>query len=149
MSIHWIFYQAFFRNDPVANMVIDDIPRCIRYYGTEATILDEDHRTVDLSFMVEPGNDTRIIDIDGMKITVPVVGNYTDFSVDNNEIHQIKLGAPTRELFIDGNWYPLGFGDSMDIHIGSRVRKVTLEGEPPKVRIGEIVREDLCLGNFT
>jgi len=101
---------------------------------------------LDLKFQTGPGNESRVIDIDGLKIPVPLIGNYTDFTMDGGEIHQIKIGAPSRELLIDGKWYPCNFGDSIDVHIGSRVRQVTLEGPAPLLDVGKIVREDLCLG---
>ena len=146
---HFLF--SFSRNDPISNIEIDGIRRCIRFYGDEATVLvqdsDEDtHRTLDLKFQTGPGNESRVIDIDGLKIPVPLIGNYTDFTMDGGEIHQIKIGAPSRELLIDGKWYPCNFGDSIDVHIGSRVRQVTLEGPAPLLDVGKIVREDLCLG---
>ena len=137
----------------MANIEIDGIRRCIRFYGDEATVLvqdsDEDtHRTLDLKFQTGPGHESSVIDIDGLKIPVPLIGNYTDFTVDGGEIHQIKIGAPSRELLIDGKWYPCSFGDSIDVHIGSRLRQVTLEGKAPLLDIGDIVREDLCLGKL-
>ena len=36
--------------------------------------------------------------------------DYTDFNL-NHEIHRMKIGLPTRELWIDGEWYSLCFNE--------------------------------------
>ena len=99
-----------------------------------------------LAFKSSPNNETRIINIEGLAVTVNYF-NYTEFEIDG-EIHRIKIGSPSRELLIDGKWYPCSFGYSIDVPIGPRMRKVTLEGEAPFLDIGSIPRQDLCLGNL-
>ena len=134
-------------------MEIDAVPRTIRFYGEEATVFipnaEETNEALSLSFKTGPDNEIRIINIDGLAIEVPLVNlNYTDFEIDG-EIHRVKIGSPSRELLIDGKWYPCSFGYSIDVPIGPRMRKVTLEGEAPFLDIGSIPRQDLCLGNYT
>ena len=76
--------------------------------------------------------------------------DYTEFVIDN-EIHRIKIGAPTRELWIDGKWYNLFFdGEPIQINIANRTRDVFFEklAEFPNVDIGIVARKDLCLGKF-
>ena len=36
--------------------------------------------------------------------------DYTEFNL-NREIHRMKIGLPTRELWIDGEWYSLCFNE--------------------------------------
>ena len=126
--------------------------RIIRFYHEEACVFipnaDEAHEALDMGFATKTDNETRIIDIDGLKFEVPIrSSNYTDFELDG-EFHQIKIGAPSRELLIDGKWFPCSFGYSIDTQIGPRMRKVTLEGPPPRLDIGTYPRQDLCLGNI-
>ena len=63
-------------------------------------------------------------------------------------MHRVKIGAPTRELWIDGNWYSVFFDcRPVSIKIGSRSWDVFLEdGAAPIVDIGKVARKDLCLG---
>ena len=74
--------------------------------------------------------------------------DYTEFKIDN-EIHRVKIGAPTRELWIDGIWYSLFFdGEPIRVRVGNRDWDVFLEKEAPNVDIGKVSRQDLCLGKF-
>ena len=63
-------------------------------------------------------------------------------------MHRVKIGAPTRELWIDGAWYSVFFDcRPVSIKIGSRSWDVFLEdGAAPIVDIGKVARKDLCLG---
>ena len=65
-------------------------------------------------------------------------------------MHRVKIGAPTRELWIDGAWYSVFFDcRPVSIKIGSRSWDVFLEdGAAPIVDIGKVARKDLCLGNY-
>ena len=59
-------------------------------------------------------------------------------------IHRIRLGAPTRELYIDGKWYECFFGGPpVTIEIDGKMHVVKLEGPPPQVKIGIMKRTDL------
>ena len=73
--------------------------------------------------------------------------DHTEFRIDN-EMHRVKIGAPTRELWIDGAWYSVFFDcRPVSIKIGSRSWDVFLEdGAAPIVDIGKVARKDLCLG---
>ncbi len=63
---------------------------------------------------------------------------------------QAKIGAPTRELWIDDCWYECYFDKSVDVPLGPQgaqgsLCRVLLEGPAPNVRIGA-ARPDLCAG---
>ena len=64
-------------------------------------------------------------------------------------IHRIRLGAPTRELYIDGKWYECFFGGPpVTIEIDGKMHVVRLEGPPPQVKIGLLKRTDLVAGKI-
>ena len=94
------FYLKVRPNNDMRTIPIDNIPREIRFYDDKAVILmaADDPRL--LGF--EPG--IRSVFIDNMTIDCPVDGDYVDFLLDG-QIHKVKIGAPTRELYIDGKWY--------------------------------------------
>lgn len=61
---------------------------------------------------------------------------------------RIKLGGPTRELYIDGKYYECYFGGkAIDIKLGSKSVNIKLEGPAPQVKIGNR-RTDLVLGKI-
>lgn len=62
---------------------------------------------------------------------------------------RIKLGTPTRELYVNDKWYECYFG-GQPITIDLRGRKVTaqLEGPIPQVKIGSTKRTDLVIGKI-
>jgi pre-mRNA cleavage complex 2 protein Pcf11 len=61
----------------------------------------------------------------------------------------MRLGAPTRELYVDGKWYGCTFGGPpVTIEIGGKKRIVKLEGPPPEFKIGLVKRTDLVAGKI-
>lgn len=59
------------------------------------------------------------------------------------------MGAPTRELYIDGIGYECYFdGSSKRIRIGNAFRYVRLAGGAPRVHIGQRKRQDLVAGKI-
>lgn len=61
----------------------------------------------------------------------------------------MKLGAPTRELYIDGKFYEIRFGGPpVNIDIGGKIRSVQLDGPTPTVMRSSIKRSDLVLGKI-
>lgn len=82
---------------------IDNVPREIRFYGDNAVILmaADDPRL--LGF--QPA--MRRVLLDGMPLECTVNNeHYSEFLFDG-QVHRIKLGAPTRELYIDDKWYTI------------------------------------------
>jgi pre-mRNA cleavage complex 2 protein Pcf11 len=63
--------------------------------------------------------------------------------------HRIRLGAPTRELYVDGKWYECCFGGPpVTVEIGGKMHMARLEGPPPQVKIGLVKRTDLVAGKI-
>lgn len=57
---------------------------------------------------------------------------------------RVKLGAPTRELYIDDKWYQCYFGGpSISVDLNGQKVNVQLDGPPPQVKIGTVKRIDL------
>jgi len=131
-------------NDPTKCLNIDDIARNIRYYGELATIVMEDNKICDLSFQPDT-EDRRVIVDDSIVIFTRVNQTaYSTFTL-NGEVHEIKIGPPTRELWVDGAWHECYFNCKIKVRIGANMHNVFLEGSPPTVKIGD-PRPDLCLG---
>ena len=127
-------------DDPVKRIEIDEYPRDIRFYGETALIImgPESKDMRELRFKNEFGSTSRRIIID-QKYIIPVEiasPGYKEFKLDDGVTHTIKIGAPTRELWIDGQWHELYFNKSGDIPIGSSIHDVFLEGPAPNVDIG-------------
>lgn len=60
---------------------------------------------------------------------------------------RIRLGGPSRELYIDDRWYECYFGGlPIKVDLGNKKVSVKLEGPPPQVKIGSIKRTDLIVG---
>ena len=141
------------RHDPAKTINIDNQPRDIRYYEETATCVMAEDDVRELSFerpMRDGGASaaTRRVLIDGEDGIVPPLEldspEYTDFVLDG-VVHKIRLGAPTRELWLDGQWYECYFDKEIRVRLGQSFRTLQLEGPPPSVRIGER-RPDLCAG---
>ena len=127
-------------HDPYKSIQIDNHPREIRFYEESATCVMADNAVAELSFQrgEEPG--TRQATIDGDASVVPMLpldtNEYTDFALDGVP-HKIRIGAPTRELWVDGQWYELYFDKQIRIRIGQSFHSVGLVGPPPSVKIGD------------
>ena len=78
--------------------------------------------------------------IDGDASVVPMLpldtSEYTDFALDGVP-HKIRIGAPTRELWVDGQWYEPYFDKHICLHLGQSFHSVGLVGPPPSVKIGD------------
>ena len=134
--------------DPVSTIDIDMQPRDIRYFGEMATIVMAPGDVRELSFTLTGFEDMtrRIIIDDKLTLKLPVnMPNYMPFVLNGVE-HRIKLGAPTRELWIDGQWYQCYFNESIRVQLGPIFHRVFLEGPPPIVTIGKLPLKHICLG---
>jgi pre-mRNA cleavage complex 2 protein Pcf11 len=133
--------------DPTKSMHIDGKSRSIRHYGETATIVLEDDQICELSFQSEPEprrviiNDTIVV-----RCALNAPTGYTEF-VLHGEIHRIKIGSPSRELWIDGEWYDCYFNRKIRVKIGAGWHSVVLDGPLPSVKIGA-QRPDLCRGRL-
>lgn len=71
------------------------------------------------------------------------------YNTTNFCIFRIKLGAPTRELYVDDRWYECYFGGmAITIELGGKKISVKLEGPPPQVKIGTVKRTDLVVAKI-
>lgn len=62
---------------------------------------------------------------------------------------RIKLGTPTRELYVDDKWYECYFGGRpIIVDLGNKKVSMNLEGPIPQVKIGLKQRTDLCIGKI-
>ncbi|XP_059080706.1 uncharacterized protein LOC131878647 [Tigriopus californicus] len=132
--------------DPYKSLPIDNCPREIRFYGEMATCVMDENDVRDLSFQGDDGLRRVIVDQGLVTVSLKLdVTEYTDFNLDGMQ-HKIKLGAPTRELWIDGQGYQCYFDKAISVKLGPNLHEFFLEGPPPRVRIGEHPRPDLCAG---
>lgn len=128
-------------NDPVKKIEIDDFPRDIRYYGETALIImgPEAKDMLEIKFKIVKGapSQRRLIIDQKYIISVNIDSSlHTLLKLDNGQNHTVKIGAPTRELWIDGQWNELYFNKKGTIRIGSSFHEAFLEGPPPNVDIG-------------
>jgi hypothetical protein len=132
--------------DPTKSMHIDGKSRSIRHYGETATIVLEDDQICELSFQSEP-EPRRVVINDTIVVRCALnAPTYTEF-VLHGEIHRIKIGSPSRELWIDGEWYDCYFNRKIRVKIGAGWHSVVLDGPLPSVKIGA-QRPDLCRGRL-
>ncbi|KAF7987800.1 hypothetical protein HCN44_003663 [Aphidius gifuensis] len=131
--------------DTMKSINIDGVPREIRYYGQTGVVFMSWDDPREIGFQ----DGMRAILIDD-KDTILCCFNepYKEFIFDN-EVHRIRLGAPTRELYIDDMWYECYFGGPpIIVDIGNKKVNIKLEGPPPQVKIGNIKRIDLVVGKI-
>jgi hypothetical protein len=131
--------------DPVKRIEIDEYPRDIRFYAESALIImgPEAKDMRELRFKNEFGSSSHRRIIIDQKYIIPVEiasPGYKEFKLDVGITHTIKIGAPTRELWIDGQWHELYFNKSAKIQIGPTVHDVFLDGPAPNVDIGKLIR---------
>lgn len=70
-------------------------------------------------------------------------------NIENLYFFRIKLGAPTRELYVDDCWYECYFGGMpITIELGGKKVSIKLEGPPPQVKIGTVKRTDLVVAKI-
>lgn len=114
----------------------------LRFYGETAIIFNEHGEAHDIRF--SSGQSKVIID-DIYNVILDFNDGYKPIIVDGVQ-HQIKFGTPTRELYIDDNFYECYFNDqTTQIILGNNVRRVRIEGKAPEVKIGQR-RNDIVLG---
>ncbi|KAK2584744.1 hypothetical protein KPH14_007075 [Odynerus spinipes] len=131
--------------DTMKSINIDNIPREIRYYGQTGVVFMnwDDPREIGFQDGVR-----RILIDDKDTITCAFNDQYKEFIYDG-EVHRIKLGAPTRELYVDDRWYECYFGGMpVTIELGGKKVNVKLEGPPPQVKIGTVKRTDLVVAKI-
>ncbi|XP_014218936.1 uncharacterized protein LOC106647177 isoform X2 [Copidosoma floridanum] len=131
--------------DTMKSINIDNIPREIRYYGNIGIVFMNWDDPRDIGFQ---GGSRRIFINGKDSIVCNFNEDYKEFTYEG-EIHRIKLGTPTRELYVDGKWYECYFGGRpITVDLGNKKVSINLEGPIPQVKIGTIRRTDLVIGKI-
>ncbi|XP_049279637.1 uncharacterized protein LOC125762019 isoform X1 [Anopheles funestus] len=131
-------------NDCVRTINIDGIQREIRFYEEIAVIFINWDEPKEIGFQ----KGARMVVVDDRE-TFELGFNepYKSVSIEN-KVYQMRLGAPTRELYIDDSWYECYFGDKPStITLDGKPRVFKIAGPAPQVKIGES-RKDLVAGKI-
>lgn len=130
--------------DVVRSITIDGGSKEIRFYNQVAIIFMDGDEPHEIGFQ----HGQRSIFIDHNE---PLALNFNDdykpFQLDG-QLHRIRFGHPSRELYIDDHWYEIYFGGPpVSLPIGNKLHVLKAEGPPPNVDIGR-VRRDLVVGKI-
>ncbi|XP_050085054.1 uncharacterized protein LOC126570945 [Anopheles aquasalis] len=131
-------------NDSVRTINIDSIQREIRFYEETAVVFMNWDEPKEIGFQ----KGARMVVVDDRE-TFELGFNepYKSVSIEKH-VYQMRLGAPTRELYIDDSWYECYFGDPpTTITLDGKPRVFKISGPPPQVKIGES-RNDLVAGKI-
>ncbi|XP_068623228.1 pre-mRNA cleavage complex 2 protein Pcf11 isoform X2 [Battus philenor] len=131
--------------DPVKTIQIDGVPREIRFYGETAVIMLDWDDPREIKFL--PG--CRRVTFDNKdSVLLNFNESYKQVEIDD-QVFDIRFGAPTRELYINGRWYECFFGGQpLGVLIDGKPRLLHLEGPLPQVDIGKTKRTDLVAGKI-
>lgn len=131
--------------DPVKTIQIDGVPREIRFYGDTAVIMLDWDDPREIKFL--PGS--RRVTFDNKdSVVLSFNEGYKQVEIED-QVFDIKYGAPTRELYINGRWHECFFGGNpLGVIIDGKPRLVHLEGPLPQVDIGKEKRTDLVAGKI-
>ncbi|CAK1542774.1 unnamed protein product [Leptosia nina] len=131
--------------DPVKTIQIDGISREIRFYGETAVIMMDWDDPREIKFL--PG--CRRVTFDNKdSVVLSFNEGYKQVEIDD-QVFNIRFGAPTRELYINGRWYECYFGGQpLGLIIDGKPHLVHLEGPLPQVDIGKEKRTDLVAGKI-
>ncbi|XP_033212729.1 uncharacterized protein LOC117170223 isoform X2 [Belonocnema kinseyi] len=132
-------------HDVMRSINIDGIPREIRYYGHTAVVFLSWDDPREIGFQ----DGVRRVLIDEIEtINCEFNEPFKEFHC-MGEVHRIKLGGPTRELYVDDCWYECYFGGpAISINLGGKKVSVKLEGPSPQVKIGTVKRTDLVVAKI-
>lgn len=129
--------------DDIKTINIDSIPRDIRYYDNTAIIFLNWDDPREISFQ----DGSRRVTFNE-KDTYIFNFNEPDKDVLINGVTcKVRLGTPSREIYINGNPYECFFGgSSITIDLNGINTTVKLDGPAPQVKIGTVKRTDLVAG---
>lgn len=131
--------------DTMKSINIDGLPREIRYYGETGVVFMNWDEPREIGF--QDGMRRILID-EKDTVTCSFNDPYKEF-IYEGEVHRVKLGAPTRELWIDDLWYECYFGGPpITIYLSGKKVSVKLEGPVPQVKIGNVKRTDLVVAKI-
>lgn len=114
----------------------------LRFYHETAIIFNDGGIPHDIKFSA---GQSRVVIDDQYKADLNFNDSYKSMFI-GTQVHQIKFGSPTRELYIDNNFYECYFNNQpTQIVLNDQLRMVRIEGNAPEVKIGR-KRDDLVLG---
>lgn len=123
---------------------IDGEPREIRFYGETAIAFmkPEGREPKEIGFQ---SGERRVCVDNNESIVLAFNDSYKPFVINGTQ-HSIRFGTPTRELYIDNEWYECYFGDpAVGIVLNGKLHSVRIDVPAPQVRIGNL-RIDLVVG---
>lgn len=123
---------------------IDSVPREIRFYDEIAIAFMDEHGREPKEIGFQSG-ERRICVDNSDSITLAFNDDYKTFVIDG-KAYRVRFGSPTRELYIDTEWFECYFGDPpVGIYLDNKLRVFKIDGPAPQVRIGKL-RTDLVVG---
>ncbi|XP_053697844.1 uncharacterized protein LOC128744695 isoform X2 [Sabethes cyaneus] len=131
-------------NESVRTIKIDGIQREVRFYDDIAVIFMSWDEPKEIGFQ----KGSRMVSVDDRdSFELSFNECYKAITIDG-KVYQMKLGAPTRELYIDNSWYECYFGDPpTTIVLDGLSRVFNISGPAPQVKIGQS-RNDLVAGRI-
>ncbi|XP_055614328.1 pre-mRNA cleavage complex 2 protein Pcf11-like isoform X2 [Uranotaenia lowii] len=131
-------------NESVRTINIDGIQREIRFYDDIAVIFMSWDEPKEIGF--QKGSRMVVVD-DRDSFELCFNDCYKAITIEGR-VYQMKLGSPTRELYIDDSWHECYFGDPpTSIVLDGITRVFKISGPAPQVKIGDS-RNDLVAGKI-
>lgn len=116
----------------------------LRFYDETAIIFEHNGQSRNIRFSA--GYCVVVID-DLYKVALNFNDDYKPITIDG-KLHQIKFGAPTREIYIDDCYYECYFNNRpTQIVLDGKLRTIKIDGKAPEVKVGK-ERPDLVLGRI-
>lgn len=131
------------RPEPMLTLKIDGIAREIRFYNDVALVFMDWDQPKEIGF--QPGE--RRVSCDGKFSIVLQFNQPSSTWIIDGVPHKVRIGCPTRELYIDNKWYECYFGDPCNVELDGQMRVFRIDGPPPQVQIGGL-RRDLVAGKI-
>ncbi|KAL1489883.1 hypothetical protein ABEB36_013810 [Hypothenemus hampei] len=140
-----LFEELTIHQEENKTLNIDGIPRDIRVYDDVAVIFINYDDPREISFQ---NGARRIIFNNNESVLLQFGCDYKDITVSGH-IFRVKLGVPSREVFINDLGFECFFGGPpIHVTINGHNLTVALDGPPPQVKISEEKRTDLVVGKI-
>lgn len=133
--------------DEIKTITIDGYPKDIRFYDETGIVFINWDDPREISFM-DDGIKRCVIFNDKDSCVLGLNEPYREVMIEGVN-HKVKLGAPSREIYIDHVPYQCFFeSPGIRIDLSGTSVHVRLEGERPQAKIGELKRTDLVAGKI-
>ncbi|VEN50303.1 unnamed protein product [Callosobruchus maculatus] len=134
--------------DEIKTLNIDGVPKDIRFYDETAVVFINWDDPREISFQ-EDNKIRHVTFNDKETYSLGLDRPYVEVQV-NGKPHLVRIGAPSRELFIDHVPYECYFNSAgIRIELDGVPTTVKLAGPTPQVKIGERRRTDLVAGKIS